>query len=259
MHKLLLIGLSTAMLSATACSNSKASQTSMPHATDAATLLASPLTADQFHELVPAMLLMINGNYSKAAPTLSKYALLGSRDAQTEIGFMYLDGAGLPLDRDEALKWLALAAAQGTSSDRETLAQAIEGSLVALPGSIRATLQTEQSVSPSGPSYQSDSSGAVAAQSGGTGYASSTPNPYSYAGSTTSPAPLNSSPPSALSRSIAETSNYARPQYTESTASTIILNPSSPGLYSGTNGDTYTQAGPKGVVNARTGEFSTTN
>lgn len=41
--------------------------------------------------------------------------------------------------------------------------------------------------------------------------------------------------------------------------SPTILNPAGPGLYSDPSGDTYTQAGPHGVVNTRTGEFSPTN
>lgn len=39
----------------------------------------------------------------------------------------------------------------------------------------------------------------------------------------------------------------------------IILNRAGPGQYSDQNGDIYTQAGPNGVVNTRTGEFSPVN
>jgi hypothetical protein len=36
----------------------------------------------------------------------------------------------------------------------------------------------------------------------------------------------------------------------------VILNPAGPGTYTSTTGDVYTQAGPHGVVNTETGEFS---
>ena len=35
----------------------------------------------------------------------------------------------------------------------------------------------------------------------------------------------------------------------------MILNRAGPGTYSDTSGDVYTQAGPHGIVNTRTGEF----
>jgi hypothetical protein len=44
-----------------------------------------------------------------------------------------------------------------------------------------------------------------------------------------------------------------------SSNSPIILNPAGPGTYSDASGDSYTQAGPHGVINNRTGEFSPTN
>jgi hypothetical protein len=36
----------------------------------------------------------------------------------------------------------------------------------------------------------------------------------------------------------------------------VILNPAGPGTYTSTTGDVYTRAGPHGVVNTETGEFS---
>ena len=47
------------------------------------------------------------------------------------------------------------------------------------------------------------------------------------------------------------------PQY--EAAPPAILNRAGPGTYSDGNGDIYAQAGPHGVVNTRTGEFSPTN
>lgn len=61
--------------------------------------------------------------------------------------------------------------------------------------------------------------------------------------------------------------NYRSSRYSQLPPSNVApldfgppaLNRAGPGTYSDSNGDLYTQAGPRGVVNTRTGEFRPTN
>lgn len=266
MRSLTVIGLAAAIALVTACSESKMSQTSPPRAADAAASPVSPLTRAQLHELVPAMLLMANGNYGKAAPTLSKFALLGDRGAQSVIGMMYYAGAGLPLNHQEALSWLRLAAMQGGGDDQATLAEATEGSLVPFPGSALAALRGEQSVSSSGPSYQSESAQAVDEPSGGPRYASSSQRPYSYADTTASARLLGPGGIPVTSQSYGSGSSDTSSRMMGPSSSPVLTDERSGqrmdtiagGYNDPRDGTTYAQAAG-GVVNTRTGEFSPTH
>ena len=269
MRKLLLIGLFAAVFSATACSNSKGSQFSFPHAADASASLAAPLTKAQFDEVFPAMLLVIDKKYDKASPTLSKYALLGYQQAQSEVGMMYYAGAGLPLDRTEALKWLLLAAAQGDSSDQRTLAAATDGSLVAFPGSVLAASQLGGSGSPlatTDQSYQSEPAQATSSPFTST-YAPADSRAYSGAGATASATLLGSgghidSPSFSYGSGSSDASSRMVGAATTSTLTDERSGQRMDTIAGGYNdprdGTAYTQAAG-GVVNTRTGEFSPTH
>ena len=53
------------------------------------------------------------GDYATAQSLLRPLATQGDAWAQTSLGFMYLNGQGVPRDDKEAIRWYRLAAAQG--------------------------------------------------------------------------------------------------------------------------------------------------
>jgi hypothetical protein len=55
------------------------------------------------------------GDYATALRLIKPLATQGNADAQTNLGFMYDTGLGVPKDDKEAVKWYRLAAAQGNA------------------------------------------------------------------------------------------------------------------------------------------------
>ena len=53
------------------------------------------------------------GNYTEALKWYKKAADNGSSDAQSELGFMYMNGEGVPINKSEGAKWLIKASENG--------------------------------------------------------------------------------------------------------------------------------------------------
>ena len=100
-----------------------------PSAEHAALTLSKPLGIEQMEELLRGLSYLLRGQYREAVPILGKYALMGDGTAQSSIGSMYYFGMGLRFDRAEGVRWLTLAAIQGTPVDRAILADAANGTL----------------------------------------------------------------------------------------------------------------------------------
>ena len=221
--------------------------------------LSAPLQTEQMYELSRGLLYLLQDQYADAVPILGKYALLGDGRAQSAIGSMYYFGMGLPVDHAEGVRWLALAAAQGTPDDRATLADAINGRL-------------EWERSEPEPEMAYDESPAAAPQydfNTATGTSSfAAPRSVFDNGSPFAIAPPSTPPMGArASTDQAYGSEAASRRYTSPAAPSrpldfglpVILNRAGPGTYSDGSGNIYAQAGPNGVINTRTGEFSPTN
>ena len=61
------------------------------------------------------------GDYATALQLMMPLAAKGNAAAQTDIGWMFENGQGVPKDYDEAVKWYRLAAAQGYASAQNNL------------------------------------------------------------------------------------------------------------------------------------------
>ncbi len=73
--------------------------------------LAASLT--RAGELEKGLAALTAKDYPTAVRLISSAALAGNAAAQSNLGYMYRDGIGVPKDYDEAQKWFSLAAAQG--------------------------------------------------------------------------------------------------------------------------------------------------
>jgi len=241
----------------------------------AAPSLSAALQPEESDELGQGLLFFSEAQYAQAIPIIGKYALLGDDLAQQVIGGMFAFGKGLPLDREEGLRWLALAAAQGNRGAAE-LAVTInstpnwEQRVAALAASTNASSEWGQSGSASEFAYSESARPAPQYDLSTAARSSSYASPRSVLGDSSAPAVAgSSSTPIGARNSIEQAygSESASRRYSGAQAglsqvgstSSIILNRSGPGTYSDSSGDIYAQAGPHGVVNTRTGEFSPTN
>jgi hypothetical protein len=217
------------------------------------------LDTGESKELFEGMVLYLHGREAEALPILGKFALLGDVGAQSAIGSMYYFGKGLPPNRDEGIRWLSLAARQGGVPERQALAAALSGTwewdnsnaepemayAPSTPQELRyAPALPEQARSRFGPGFDAS----IANATGGT----ISPSPALGARASVEQAYGSGSAGRRYSDAIG-----TAPQI--GAGSPEILNRAGPGTYSDGNGDIYTQAGPHGVVNTRTGEFSPTN
>lgn len=217
------------------------------------------LQTAEMEELFQGMALHLHGRDAEALPILGKFALLGDVRAQGAIGGMYYFGRGLPLDQAEGIRWLRLAARQGGLTERQELAAALSGTwqwddsgaepaMASAPSAPQAPQYAptlpERTRSLNGPGYE-------ASMAYGTGGAISPTGPMGARASVEQAYGSGSA-----SRRYSEALGAA-PQ--TGSGSPAILNRAGPGTYSDERGDIYTQAGPNGVVNTRTGEFSPTN
>lgn len=217
------------------------------------------LETGELEELFQGMNYHLQGKDAEAVPILGKFALLGDVRAQSAIGGMFYFGKGLPLDPDEGIRWLQRAARQGGLPERQALAAALSGTWQW----DHSSTEPEIAYAPSAPQVLQYVP-ALPAQTGSqyspgleTGVA------YGKGGSVSASAPIGAR------ASVEQTygAGSASRRYTDGlgntpqigSASPVILNQAGPGTYSDANGDIYTQAGPNGVVNTRTGEFSPTN
>ena len=60
-------------------------------------------------------------NYAEAAKFYKKAAEQGDSDAQTDLGYIYFHGKGIPQDYSEAAKWFRKAANQGNAKAQTNL------------------------------------------------------------------------------------------------------------------------------------------
>jgi hypothetical protein len=211
-----------------------------------------------------------------------------------------LYGKGVAPDREEAAKWLRLAAAQGDEEAAclisKISSQAAAAWTVAQALACRTSSNAEAagaSVGTSSTAAASDDDGfgrwvaQIAAANGGLSLNEYAALARAYAAAHgASPSaqgedgPRISLPPSSMPsvsytapqmpnsstsaaqprRSVLDepsaSSRYSfAPIGSDSFGTTVVLNPAGPGVYSGTNGRTYTDAGPHGVIDAETGQF----
>lgn len=221
--------------------------------------LLRELETSELEELFQGMTLHLHGKDAEALPILGKFALLGDVRAQGAIGGMYYFGRGLPLDQTEGIRWLRLAARQGGLTERQELAAALSGTWQWDDSGAEA----EMAYAPSAPQEQPY----VPAQPERTrprfspGYEAGVV--YGTGGTISPSAPMGAR--AAVEQAYGSGSASRRHSDALGTAlqtgagSPTILNRAGPGTYSDERGDIYTQAGPNGVVNTRTGEFSPTN
>lgn len=239
----------------------------------AAPTLSAPLQAAEFDELLQGISYHAQGRYGEAIPIIGKYAMRGDASAQTAIGGMFAFGEGLPIDRTEALRWLTLAANQGGRGATELAAQIKatpdwERRTTALAAATNAN--ADWSRPEAGPAQVKR--GSPPTEDYGSGPFVQPPsynNPNYGDGSPYSRGTMVSpSAPMGARASVDEAYGSGSASRGRSSAlgsippggsSTVILNRAGPGTYSDGNGDIYSQAGPQGVINTRTGEFSPTN
>ena len=226
----------------------------------AASTLNRELGIEEHEELFWASVHHLRGRYQKAVPILGKYAMLGDRSAQLEIGVMYYFGQGLPRDREEGIRWLQLAAAQGGQSDRQTLAAAMDGTLEWEQSSVEpeyaydGNAQTSPPFDPGSlPRSRSTENSAYGA-GGASGAESKVPGSSGYGPVKRSIDEAYGSAPASRRYSEAE---VRQPQV--ESAPPVNLTRVGPDTYTDANGNIYAQAGPNGVVNTRSGEFRPTN
>ena len=240
----------------------------------AARALSAPLQDAEFDELLQGISYHAQARYGQAIPTIGKYAMRGDATAQTLIGAMYAFGQGMPIDRAEALRWLILAANQGdrgatqlaaqinATPDWERRAAALAYATNAGPDGSRPEAGPQHASRGSSPSKEYDSR-LLAQPPSYVGPSYGAGIPYSR-GTAVSP---SASMGARASVEEAYGSGSASRGYSSALtgvpsggdSSPVILNRAGPGTYSASNGDIYTQAGPNGVINTRTGEFSPTN
>jgi hypothetical protein len=229
-------------------------------------ILQRPLSAEEQQELMQGLLYVVKDQPADAARVLGKYAMLGEPNAQMQIGALYYFGKGVPLDRDEGIRWLRLAAAQGSAYGQEALSAANSGTWAWASGGDN-----------SAPAY-ADSSGAV----GGIGalvrqYGGSDPGlgdssaPYASTGMGLPDRRLSSDDSSSQQSRYNDPVQSSRigdltSQSVTSTSSNVgainigsgqYMAPAGSGGYvDPRNGTFYAPSGPDGVVNTRTGEYS---
>lgn len=210
----------------------------------------------EMEELFQGMALHVQGRDAEALPILGKFALLGDVRAQGAIGGMFYFGKGLPLDREEGIRWLRLAARQGGLMERQELAAALSGTWQwedsgAEPEMVYAPGAPQYAPTLPVPTRSHNGAGYDASMAYGTG---ATISPTAPMGARASVEQAYGS--GSASRRYSDALGTA-PQ--TGAGSPVILNRAGPGTYSDERSDIYTQAGPHGVVNTRTGEFSPTN
>lgn len=240
----------------------------------AAQTLSTPLQDAEFDELLQGISYHAQERYGEAIPIIGRYAMRGDTTAQTLVGAMYAFGHGLPIDRVEALRWLNLAANQGDHgaillASRINASPDWERRAAALAFATKSNPEWSQpEVAP-----QEANRGGLPPMDFGPGLPTQSPsyngstygagNPYSIGTmvSPASPIGARASMSEAYGSGSASRGLSSAPIGTPSVGATtpMILNRAGPGTYSDGSGDIYTQAGPHGVVNTRTDEFSTTN
>jgi hypothetical protein len=228
-----------------------------PRAEAATPILQRPLSPDEQQELAKGLLYVIKNQYADAARVLGKYAMLGEANAQMQIGALYYFGKGVPLDRDEGIRWLRLSAAQGSTYGQDALSAAMSG-----------TWAWERAGDSVVPAY-ADSSSTL--QYGGGG-----PNTNGYAPYTSSDTPPAQPQPSYADpdqqqfgyndpTSDSRVGDLSSPSASAGSSNSGAINirsgqymaPAGPGGYvDPRNGTFYAPSGPDGVVNTRTGEYS---
>ena len=219
----------------------------------------APLTTEQMSELFKGSAQFINRDYAEAAPILGKYALMGNARAQSAIGVMYYSGLGVKVDRAEAIKWLRLSAAQGDEPGRLFLAE-VTSAAMALQRPDKQPADVEVSAAPRAGGVQSEQ-----VEFGTPRRAEISPSDSQSSIRDSLAAAMQPITPGPASREDIPYRRHVTPPTTIPPiprldfGDALVLNRAGPGSYSDAQGNSYTQAGPHGVINNRTGQFSPTN
>ena len=233
-----------------------------------------PLSKGELSELLQGMSLVNNARYDEGIAIVGKYALRGHGLAQYAVGSMYAFGNGLPVDGKEASEWLQLASLQGNSGASQL------SEIVRNDPHWNARAIALARLRQSREEYSMEYGVAVGTHS--TSYEVER-NSYSYPAANLDAAEHDRSPRREALMGDRFQSNdngdfvsdpwggparfgpFRMPDMGSDIntpsldygAPNLILNRAGQGTYSDQHGDIYVQAGPNGVVNTRTGEFST--
>ena len=237
------------------------------------------LAAEQDHRLALQQLAWAYGTGSgvksdgaESRRWFLRAAAAGDGTSQFMAGDMLLKGIGGPVDQQTGIYWLTKAASNGVQLARAELDRVVsqiefesivanvarqQGGKISL-NEIAALADIYGRTYGAPPAYSSSGRGTATARS----YAS----PHNGYNNSASDDGIGTTFGGAQ-RSVQDAygpESASRKYMSDRTArptvdSPIILNRAGPGQYSDSNGDIYTQAGPNGVVNTRTGEFSPTN
>ncbi len=234
--------------------------------------LDQPLSGEQFSELLRGIAAAHSNQPTEGIAVVGKYALLGDGLAQYVVGGLYAFGNGVSIDGEEARAWLELAAAQGHDGASQ-LAEVIESNpdweaRASYLASLRQdrAIATDQYVISTGPYLGRDASQAEHSDN-----RNSISETYLPRHSARREALLGEGFRSGHLIDPMESSTRYAPVGGQQSQTSIdlapldygsdplILNRAGPGTYSDQFGDAYVRAGPQGVINTRTGEFSPTN
>lgn len=89
------------------------------------------------------------GNYQEAIKWYTKAAENGYPDAQSELGFMYLNGEGVVVNRTEAVKWLSKAGEKGDAMAQQALGYMYKNG----DGVIKSDLEAQKWYSKAAPQF----------------------------------------------------------------------------------------------------------
>lgn len=233
-----------------------------------------PLSKDELSELLYGMSLVNNARYGEGIAIVGKYALRGHGLAQYAVGSMYAFGNGLPVDGKEAGEWLQLASMQGNSGASQ-LSEIIRNdphwnaTAIALArlrqsredysieyGAVVGTHSTSHEVERNSYSYPAANLDGAEHDRSPRREALMNDRFWSNDNGDFASDPFGIPARYGPFRAPDMGSDINTPSL-EHGAPNLILNRAGQGTYSDQHGDIYVEAGPNGVVNTRTGEFST--
>ena len=234
-------------------------------AKDAQTRLPRPLTNPEAQELAAAVRECGTTLKSNCLPTVGKYALMGEVHAQIMMGILSGADASTKIGQAEAVNWYKLAFQQGGRSILQGALARSENSAEIVGDDGGRTAQTHDHVplfgaqpgsaqiQPTTPMQLTggtqDDSLRQALLENAMKQPAGVPTYHAYP-QTSAVAPVLPDTDQSSARSAAITANGQAPH---------ILSPAGPQNYVDQNGTVFAGAGPHGVVNTQTGEFSPTN
>jgi len=229
-------------------------------AKDARSRLVRPLTSPEIQELKTAIHECAKPISSLFCSIVEKYAMMGEVHAQLAMGTM-LDGQYAGYDKSQRVDWLKVAFAQGGLEIFKHAIAQLQNSNQIAGDQGNGQAETLTMSSPNQGSYPTPQNGWPLNNP----FASMPPPGQSSAYDETLRQVLleramQPNPQTPIFQSATNTMT-SMPQISDSGQSqpTRILTPAGPQTYVDQNGAVYAGAGPHGVVNTQTGEFSPTN